>query len=373
MALQDYLVNIGQSANDKSGDPLRVAFEKINGALTELYATDITSTYQIGDETQFVRIELDGEGVPTGGITIHSGYDTSMPVYIKGGNCAQDGVGGNVIIEAGAPPLAAGLIQGAGPYAGTVGDIELSANQTTIESLGNTWTFGSDGNLQFPTGCFIGDTYSDGGLSLQATADHYVGLNSSDLKQYLEVNDSGIYIGTDYPVNDYSWVFDKSGILNLPPSTNENAVIQSPYSIELIAGVHNLMLDTSGNLTLDGNPIGGADVSTRSVSFWSTATPAEILSPTTDVIMCDTQAAGGTVGFIMPAPNSISVGKTITIKNIHGTHAIYVSGSVGGTVAIETEFGLVGSGTYTTISANNAFATFIWDGSAWRIINRHGI
>lgn len=32
------VINTGQSANDKSGDPLRVAFTKINENFTELYS-----------------------------------------------------------------------------------------------------------------------------------------------------------------------------------------------------------------------------------------------------------------------------------------------------------------------------------------------
>jgi hypothetical protein len=39
MALSDYLINIGGSANDNSGDPLRLAFTKVNGAMSELYAS----------------------------------------------------------------------------------------------------------------------------------------------------------------------------------------------------------------------------------------------------------------------------------------------------------------------------------------------
>jgi hypothetical protein len=43
------IINVGTSANDGTGDPLRVAFEKINNNFTELYATGFatyeTSTY----------------------------------------------------------------------------------------------------------------------------------------------------------------------------------------------------------------------------------------------------------------------------------------------------------------------------------------
>jgi len=196
-------INIGRSANDKGGDPLRTAFDKVNQNFDELFATDTLTKYQLGDDEQFVRIELDGEGVPTGGITIQSGFNTAMPVYIKGGNASQDGVGGNVIIEAGAPPLAAGLIQGGGPYAGTVGDIEIAANQTTIESLGNVWTFGNDGILTLPEGGDIVD--SNGDTVLGGSPDRLIN-GANEL------------------------VFDANGVLNFPNNNGQIGQLESPYT-----------------------------------------------------------------------------------------------------------------------------------------------
>ena len=37
--MSQQIINIGASANDKSGDPLRIAFTKVNANFTELYAT----------------------------------------------------------------------------------------------------------------------------------------------------------------------------------------------------------------------------------------------------------------------------------------------------------------------------------------------
>ena len=180
----DLVVNTGSAANSKNGDALRTAFTKLNSSIAraeanfiELYASlGGGPLYHLGDDTQFVNIELDGEGVPTGGITIQSGFDTAMPVYIKGGNATQDGVGGNVIIEAGAPPLATPeqLIQGGVVYAGTVGNIEMAANQTTIDSMGNVWTFRDDGVLELPLNGDIVD--SDGNTVLGS-----VGFDGGDL------------------------------------------------------------------------------------------------------------------------------------------------------------------------------------------------
>ena len=462
------IINIGQGPNDRNGDPLRTAFDKVNQNFADLFATDAVSNFQVGDETQFVRIELDGEGVPTGAVTIQSGYDTGMPVYIKGGNAGQDGAGGNIIIEAGAPPLAGPQLIEGGAIFVPVGDsmtistsnsssglmevslgndtvnlfayngdslniAQLILNNSTVNPVAQinvavnnsykTWEFDELGVLNLPINGRIKDSNSYltvENIYIEGSIKDVEGSTGSTGQILSRASNGGV-----------QWINNSGGGANTGDITFSNSSMSAPGgdtmtllatsgltdSMELSLGnkqanlyafngqnLTQLLLDNSSlhpvaqitvsvnqvykTWTFDENgvlelPVGGdivnsnrvtvLDKSVRAVSFWNTATPAQIISPTEDVIMCDTQAAGGTVGFIMPAPGSISVGKTITIKNIHGTNAIYVSGSNTGTVAIETEFGNVGTGAYTTIGANNAFATFIWDGSAWRIINRHGI
>ncbi|CAB4125997.1 hypothetical protein UFOVP181_241 [uncultured Caudovirales phage] len=130
------IINIGRTANDRSGDPLRTAFEKVNANFTELYSVDTLSKYHLGDDVQFVDIDA-----TSGTVVIQSGFDTAMPVYIKGGNCSNGGVGGNVIIEAGGAPL---------PNTGTTGNVEIAAQQTTIDSNNNVWLFRDDGILELP-------------------------------------------------------------------------------------------------------------------------------------------------------------------------------------------------------------------------------
>jgi len=54
------IINIGLSANDKSGDPLRTAFEKVNANFTELYNTtlaDLQIPDQEGQEGKFLRTD----------------------------------------------------------------------------------------------------------------------------------------------------------------------------------------------------------------------------------------------------------------------------------------------------------------------------
>lgn len=138
------VINVGTAPNAKNGDALRTAFQKVNANFDELYATDTLTKYHLGDDTQFVDIDPD-----SGTVVIQSGFDTGMPVYIKGANCSNEGVGGNVIIEAGGAPL---------PNTGTTGNIEMAAQQTTIDSNNNIWSFRDDGILELPVGGYIVDS-----------------------------------------------------------------------------------------------------------------------------------------------------------------------------------------------------------------------
>ena len=57
-------INIGQSANDKTGDPLRTAFTKVNSNFTELYAS-IAADVQIPTQTAY-----SGKFLTTNGSTL---------------------------------------------------------------------------------------------------------------------------------------------------------------------------------------------------------------------------------------------------------------------------------------------------------------
>lgn len=189
-------INIGASANDKSGDPLRIAFEKVNNNFSELYARDTSSQYHLGDDVQFVDVDPN-----TGIVVIQSGYDTGMPVYIKGANCADGGVGGNVVIEAGGPPLGE-LITG------TVGNVEIAAQQTSIDSNGKVWTFGDSGMLGLPEDTGYIYIPASGGIIGTGVFDE------SNLPDLAIGATNSVRINTNSIGN--MWTFDKSGTINTP-------------------------------------------------------------------------------------------------------------------------------------------------------------
>ena len=80
------IINIGQSANDRSGDPLRVAFDKVNQNFTELYSA-------LGaDATIFDPLNVDSNIVPDADNTRDLGTPTKQwrHVYTAGGSIYLD-------------------------------------------------------------------------------------------------------------------------------------------------------------------------------------------------------------------------------------------------------------------------------------------
>jgi hypothetical protein len=85
-------INIGQTANDRSGDPLRTAFSKVNDNFTELYAlisgsggVDLTEMVQDYAATMFTS------GTHSG-ITVtydDPGNKMNLHVYIDGGDASS--------------------------------------------------------------------------------------------------------------------------------------------------------------------------------------------------------------------------------------------------------------------------------------------
>jgi hypothetical protein len=87
-----------------------------------------------------------------------------------------------------------------------------------------TWSFGDDGTLTFPTGSKISKGYPgqapDGSSWFITPAGQYGGLSSTDGEQYIQLrDDESIYIGTNWPNNIHEWVFDRNGSLTFPGDT----------------------------------------------------------------------------------------------------------------------------------------------------------
>lgn len=72
------VINIGRTANDRSGDPLRLAFDKINQNFTELYT--LTSEDSISIPGPYT----DDAGAATAGVAVGKlYYRSSGQVFVR--------------------------------------------------------------------------------------------------------------------------------------------------------------------------------------------------------------------------------------------------------------------------------------------------
>jgi len=110
----------------------------------------------------------------------------------------------------------------------------------TINSLVNgskTVSLDIIGNVTFPTGSLIRDGYpgpagsSGDGSSWFVTPTGGGGVASPDGKQYIQVDNVGLFIGTNYTANSGNqWTFSNNGLIIFPDSTSQStAFISNNY------------------------------------------------------------------------------------------------------------------------------------------------
>lgn len=120
-----------------------------------------------------------------------------------------------------------------GPYEGTtppVGTLSIATTNLTVGT--DTWTFGANGNLTFPTGGHIGPGGGKGeGTTLGGANNHFVsltsyydsGLYSSCVTAYADgtLNITAYNDGGENPAK--IWTFANDGILKMPPGNETTA------------------------------------------------------------------------------------------------------------------------------------------------------
>ena len=202
------IINIGRTANDRSGDPLRVAFNKVNENFTELYSA-------IGADVQIpIQTNNGGKFLTTNGSTLSwavSGYDQSLN---QGDN-----------VNFGTITVPFGYI---GQLSECLSIVDDSNSAIIIASSSDThrWTFETGGDLRLPAG---GDILDSTGTSvLGGAADRLVsGLNS-------------VVLGTD-------GVLTVPGNINLPTNSSFTSIdtVASGTSVS-IANDFQSQVDVSG-------------------------------------------------------------------------------------------------------------------------------
>lgn len=195
-------VNIGQSVNDKTGDTLRSAFDKINQNFTELYALGSGGA---GDWTwpllnnHYTRANLGGsqgsyiEGQSPGGLIAYNDDQVTMTAGSQSVYLNSNGIltltGGMNISQSIAWPGGSAVFEDSGlVLQGATGLAITSPGTTQITAGSAQWTFGADGTLNLP------DSISAGNAIIQTTSPINIQVNS----------------------NAQVWTFGTDGVLTLP-------------------------------------------------------------------------------------------------------------------------------------------------------------
>ncbi len=84
------VINIGQTANDKTGDPLRTAFSKVNDNFTELYALVGSDAAGLTELAQDYAAAMIVNGSHSGVVTNYNDENNTLnlTINIDGGNAS---------------------------------------------------------------------------------------------------------------------------------------------------------------------------------------------------------------------------------------------------------------------------------------------
>lgn len=248
------------------------------------------------------------------------------------------------------------------------------------QEVNNHWLFGFDANVTLPSGGSIGTTYGDAGSAgLQAGPGGYAIINSNDRQQYVQADNTAVYIGTGWPDNNHNWTFGTDGNLTVPGALHSSTgslifvsntanpdsfwtignldtttsaliapnspdskagviILPTPTGIGQIAMVgqisspwdDSLLLGTSGNIVLS---TGLGDYE------WRFGTDGKLTVPGQTLIANNTNSINTTTGALVVTggvgiQNDVHIGGTVNITDTtpstdYTTGALVVNGGVG--------------------------------------------
>ena len=223
--------NFGDSTITQSGainitNPLP-STSPTTGALTVAGGAGITGDLYVGgvihSSNNTSTISGSASALVNGAFTatLDSSGNLYIPGYVSNTNTSSYGIE----MVAGYPGQGISISNNSGYQVMFVQDdgayIQTSANNSG--TVFNTWAFGTNGQLQLPVTGVIGDTYGDGlgaGIAAGSASNSYAGINNYTGDQWVEADNTAVYIGTNYLTNGgYQWTFDKSGSLTFPDHT----------------------------------------------------------------------------------------------------------------------------------------------------------
>jgi hypothetical protein len=264
-------INVGTTANDKKGDSLRAAFQKVNANFTELYAalglTDVTlnlgaftftgSTMSTDDSTNIVidkPITVNGEITVDGDITPKTNFGASLgtptrqfkSLYVSTNTVFLGGV--PLSLEAGTNELTINNV----PISQTINYADIPNVPTDVSDLtDNDGLLGGGGNS------FDQDLNTDDSVTFNS-----VGATTVNVSQINGTNPGDELV---IQANNHNWTFDANGNLTFPQGTLLgysdpggfiiNGAVDKDIAIYTYNGAdaHGWTFGTDGSLTIPGD------------------------------------------------------------------------------------------------------------------------
>jgi hypothetical protein len=293
------LIFIGASANDKTGDPIRTAFNKVNANFTELYAT-ASADVQIPTQTN-----NSGKYLTTNGTALSWGT-ASTDRLVNGSFNFTLGIDGTVNFD---------------PSTNGKGVLQTTADLQFI-AVDKIWTFGTDGNLTLPNGSKI-NINSDGCVDLLAGPGGYAEIGSNNSRNWMWVDNAGSYIQTSDGDFGKQWTFGTDGNLTFPDSTVQTTAYTGTSTIRSagsVAGAGTVTINYSTDRLVRATATG----STLIIAH-SNITAGKVV----DLVISNTSGVSCAVTYSVPTGNTI--GNTTTYAIGNGTTHVFTCRSFGTT------------------------------------------
>ena len=179
-------INLGDAPNDRTGDPLRTAFEKVNANFDELYA-------RTGDDLQIPALAGNNGKV----LTVSEGVLSWQ--LVSSDSVSSIGDFGEGFSLNGANKIVTN---------------KLYSTNLTQPTQHYRLELDTNGVVHLPDQSIIN------GATLKSVAGNYAGITAGpvgkDEDSWLWVDNNGAWVGTDYSTTAYTWHFDNTGKLTLP-------------------------------------------------------------------------------------------------------------------------------------------------------------
>ena len=364
------IINIGASANDGQGDPIRTAFAKTNNNFTQLFGIGASQIIYNGTSNVNLPFLNGNVFISVGGVgnvmvidSTGANIDGTLEVTgnVTGGNLLTNGV-----------ISATGDITGATLIGSYIQGIVTTASQTQITELGTLTSLAVGGNISSGNMLANGDVSVTGNLTVNGNAT----LSGNILGDRVQNGTTSFDIQT------------QNGNANITVAGTSNVVVFSTtgvYVTGLISATGNAtagniltggLLSATGNATVGNILTGGLISATGNIAgsyiFGNgsqlTSLPApSVTVDNTSVGYMDVMLYDGTIKYTANLTVEPASGNIITLGNVSVGNII--ANNIGNIAALSLDGNastvLYGNGTFAPVAGGSGNATYIVNGNSY--------